>query len=354
MLIRRVGSEEVTSPVPGRGENPLAGDINVDLLLCFVYCRAKDIQDIGRTKVQIIVEGHASDSQIIEPVEYHPKASGVGMCVGPVLAQRPTVQDWLGWYTALGVSGIHAYTPSFDSSTELYKAARNEQADGSWKGKESHHLRLAERHREQLFSHHLLTWQSYHYDLRWLKEESAHAFCQRALYNDCLMRHRYKYRYLLFFDMDEFLEIRNLHHESIAPSQRALETLLDQHDTPNTAELIIHSQNSEFLQGLAPVICHEVTLPFTTHRDGAVSLQIFSYDGYPTSRNLVRPDLKNCSVDWEMINKHSHRWCHSKPILKPQKVKVQWVHNAVEYENPSVDVRTIIPGDSAFLNHVRC
>ena len=35
------------------------------------------------------------------------EAKGVGMCVGPIFSETPTLLDWLQYYTALGVTRIH-------------------------------------------------------------------------------------------------------------------------------------------------------------------------------------------------------------------------------------------------------
>ena len=52
--------------------------------------------------------GDGLHARVQEVEELAPgEAKGVGMCVGPIFSETPTLLDWLQYYTALGVKGIH-------------------------------------------------------------------------------------------------------------------------------------------------------------------------------------------------------------------------------------------------------
>ena len=71
---------------------------------------------------------------------------GVGMCVGPIFSETPTLLDWLQYYADLGVAGIHMY-----ASVAEFILGRND------------YMHLPGSHRSVQFqAHHLVTWRAFH------------------------------------------------------------------------------------------------------------------------------------------------------------------------------------------------
>lgn len=313
--------------IPCTPELPLWQTWDTAMVVCHVHCNVEGLDKLSSPKVRVLADNFFSASQTIEMIEIHSKPQGVGMCVGPVASERPTTVDWLGWYTNLGVARIHAYLPV----VSLTPAHVTKITDVNAKSV----LEALKTNPEIPFSHSLLSWHAYRYDVDWLDKLPLSYFGQTAIYNDCLMRYRYVYKYLAFFDMDEFLLLRDHHHDEIAPAQRLLLKLLEHHDTDEIAEFTLYNV-------WAPIKCNKRT-EIPRLQDGEKVVSFSGYEGGPLiALNEGKwPDMSECVTG---------KWCHPKPILKPLRVRVQWVHNSAE-SNGTCFLKL---HEKAILSHMRC
>lgn len=93
---------------------------------------------------------------------------------------------WLNHYTSMGVEGFYLYwTTSYIN----------------WDGAAS--IPLPESFRP--FRHPQVTWYQYHQ----FPDDERYYYGQQTVYNECVFRNRHSYEYLLMFDHDEFLILKD-------------------------------------------------------------------------------------------------------------------------------------------------
>lgn len=116
------------------------------------------------------------------------KEASIGACVSPIFTPEfDVLYAWLNHYTKLGVEAFHVYwTNNFVNWTHPF----DDTPDGV--------------HQFHPFHHPVVKW--YQYDELHRLETLYHD--QRTLMNECIFRNRHAYDFLVMFDFDEFLVIK--------------------------------------------------------------------------------------------------------------------------------------------------
>ena len=258
----------------------------------------------------------------VEQVEHPNVPLGVGVCAGPILLASATFADWLDWTSKLGVNGIHAYAPIFepvDPRSRWY-----------W------HTEFSHPHPAQFYQHHLLHWRAYSLDV----DRSSHYFGQFVLYTDCLIRNRYKYAFLAFIDVDEFIYL----HQPQRVQQVGLANFLQEQLQETNAGMTL-------ISGLSPAACFSVNV---TLADSTLSRRAIRR---PTHRNTYM--TYNGGVDiWGAVSSPDFtdcqkRFCHPKMIVRPTMVKIVNVHTVQRFAQDNFNMIPF-PVEHGFIVHIRC
>eukprot|EP00884_Botryococcus_braunii_P020954 jgi/Botrbrau1/7542/Bobra.0019s0029.2 len=149
-----------------------------DFVDCYVTCRLNVEMKRRPESVTVLFKEEVVASTSLEPVIIGNVSKGIGMCLGPVYSYIPQFADWLMYHSALGVEGIHAYSPVLDP--------RQKKGRGFYRP-------------PFLLHHFLLEWTLYRTPLHYAY------FGQKLLYNDCIYRHRHLYQFIFIYDADEFI-----------------------------------------------------------------------------------------------------------------------------------------------------
>ncbi|BDA44744.1 hypothetical protein COCOBI_06-2220 [Coccomyxa sp. Obi] len=230
------------------------------------------------------------------------RAGAVVACVAPLFSLRPDIHHWLYYYTQLGVSRFHMYTPSLHA----HEATHYNEPHEVWMTVRGFNFRMGETHTDPFhpFDHPLVTW--HHYS----PSNRENYFGQVLMYNECLMRSKYAYDYAVLFDVDEFIYINTttLGRKGPVPLPQFLRATF-----PSKVASL------EFSAYAYPKNC-----PATT-------------TGSFFERHKIRD--KN-------VLKH-----HIKVVVKPKFVTEVFVHFVIAVVD-GWEVKHVVPLESAFLKHI--
>ena len=113
----------------------------------------------------------------------------VGACNGVINSDRfDLTYEWLHYYTKLGVEGFTIYIT---------------RKEVQWNDKPI--IAVADPDTMTPFSFPGVSWMQFQH----LTIEDRFLFSQTTIYNDCVYRLRHEYKYLLMFDIDEYLVLRD-------------------------------------------------------------------------------------------------------------------------------------------------
>lgn len=291
---------------------PFGSDVDAwkpDQVDCYITCQQSEGQAAGTPPKSVKLLSDANEVLASADLESLPVAKGVkgvGMCLGPVYSYIPQFVDWLTYWSAMGISGIHAYSPVLD------------------------HKKGSGFYRPTFLMHHfLLEWTLYK------PLPHSHYFGQRPLYNDCIYRHRHLYDFIFMWDADEFIHFPKRFPDSLL-------TWLSTTVPANTsgASLQIAEYNVECKNQYK----RPMNVPVTAKTNFTELYQ--TYSGYSVFQmDLNPPPLANCT---------DQGWCLVKSLVRPLAILAYNVHHPQAVYEGWVEATVHVDPGIAFYKHLRC
>jgi len=228
------------------------------------------------------------------------KLGKIAACVGPLFTERRLTRPWIFYSKWLGIERINIYHAIVNKET-----VANPWMSGIFPSTE-----LTQHVPVKLFPHSSVRWYTYEAPpLRYFHGQTT------AL-NDCLVRNRYLYEFLVVSDVDEVIRI-------VEGPKSDFGALLDQHFPPNTSSLGIPRY-------IFPLKCCNYHLETGKLNDEASSVQFF----------------ESCSVH----TKKDH-WL-GKSVVRPELTEIITQHRTL-LPRPGFDPRVILAPEVAHLVHVK-
>ena len=190
----------------------------------------------------------------------------MGACNGVINSNRfDLTYEWLHFYTKLGVEGFTIYFTTQAVQWDERKPATVVDTDVL-----------------SPFSFPLVSWMHFQH----LSLDDRFLFSQTTIYNDCVYRLRHEYEYLLMFDIDEFLVLR----DSRYTRKGGLKSLLRNAFPPQYAAIGIYRYAYRDDCGIeAPVQADEYHERFT-HRLRETESQIVLRSKRFADKLIIKPD----------------------------------------------------------------
>ena len=235
----------------------------------------------------------------------------VGACVAPIFSDESELAyEWLKHYTALGFQGFHMYW----TDTQL-----------RWSDSDP----IVKTSQFQPFLYPMTTW----YQHETFKDEDRWYASQHTLQSDCVYRHRHTYKYLAFFDLDEFLIVNEL---LVQPGQ-------------------IHSemQLATFLQKIFPP------------QSASVGLYRWPYQDCRSDKEKTKVTLiEEGQNKKNYVDHFTHREQGAEPnefvpntadklIVRPELVKLFYLHVLQEAVSNATADMVNTPPSIAYIKHLR-
>ena len=214
----------------------------------------------------LVFDGSKFTSFEIETIETV-RLGKAAACVGPLYTQRRLIRPFVLYSARLGIERFDIYHTLFSNFTMA-----NPYLSGIWPSSElSQHQPLV------LFSHDRVRWHSYE------APPLRYYYGQTTALNDCIIRNRYLFEFVVISDPDELIRIKQ------GPSMD-LATLLDQHFPPQFSSLAIPRY-------IFPVQCCQRRLGDESQDNADSSIEFFDscklhiMKDHDFGKNIVRPDL---------------------------------------------------------------
>jgi hypothetical protein len=223
----------------------------------------------------------------------------IAACVGPLYTKRRLTKPWVFFSTWLGIERFNIYHAIVGKVT-----LPNPWMSGIWPSSE-----LNQHSQVDLFPHSSIRWYSYE------APPFRYYHGQTTALNDCLVRNRYLYEYLVISDVDEVIR-------TMEEPKSDLGALLDQHFPINTSNMVIPRYNF-------PIKCCKDHLDTETLDDEASSVQFF----------------ESCKL--HVMKDHDF----GKSIVRPELVEAVSQHISILHR-PGFDSRVILDPHVAHLVHV--